>query len=721
MTKEITRQDLIKKYIDFFKSKGHKEIPSSSLIPENDPTVLFTTAGMHPLVPYLLGHPHPLGKRLVDVQKCIRTGDIESVGDEVHHTFFEMLGQWSLGDYFKKGAIEFAFEFLTKNLNISKENMAVSVFEGNKDAPKDTESEKIWLSLGISKERIAFLPVEDNWWGPAGQTGPCGPDTEVFYWKNKNKTPKIFNPNDRNWVEIWNCGVFMQYNKKKSIMLVDGMHCLYDKDFKINQELLDLLNLISNKKIVVVNGFANKAKELLEEYNFEVFSLENENIKKDDKKFFELLVKKYSLNINEIVYFDHLEENINSAKKIGIKSELYNGTKQIAKFIDNNLSIYEQLSQKNVDTGMGVERTVTILNGLDDNYKSSIFQPIIGEIEKLSNKKYDKNEKETKAMRIIADHIRAAVFILGDERGIKPSNVEQGYVLRRLIRRAIRYGKLLEIKDSFTAKVAERVFPVYKDYPELERNHKFIISQLNEEENKFDQTLEKGLKKLDELVKNSKNNSLCGKDAFLLFQSYGFPIEMTQELAKEKNIKLNLNEYECEMKKHQELSRTASSGTFKSGLADNSEMTTKLHTATHLLNEALKEILNDKDIKQKGSNITPERLRFDFNFSRKLTDEELKKVEDLVNKKIKESLEVKREDMPLEKAVKSGAQAEFGTKYPEVVCVYSIKDKNNKIGWFSKEICTGPHVNNTKELGHFKIIKEESVAAGIRRIKAILE
>ncbi|HRZ85949.1 MAG TPA: alanine--tRNA ligase [Candidatus Paceibacterota bacterium] len=607
-TSITTRQELIKEYIRFFKLKKHKEIPSASLIPENDPTVLFTTAGMHPLVPYLLGQPHPLGKKLTNVQKCIRTGDIDNVGDEFHHTFFEMLGNWSLGDYFKKEAIEYAFEFLTKALKIKKEKLAVTCFEGNKNAPKDNESEKVWLSLGISKERIAFLPEKDNWWGPAGKTGPCGPDTEVFYWKKSNeKTPEKFNPKDKNWIEIWNCGVFMQYNK----------------------------------------------------------------------------------NINEK---------------------------------------YEELKQKNVDTGMGVERTIAILNGFDDNYKSSIFRPIISKIEELSKKKYENaNEKDKKSIRIVADHIRASVFILGDERGIKPSNVEQGYVLRRLIRRSIRYGKLLGIKSEkpFTSEIAKEVINIYQDYPEIKRNEKLILSELEQEENKFAQTLEKGLKKFDEIVKESEkhNKTICGKDAFLLFQSYGFPIEMTQELAKENKIKLNLNEYECEMKKHQELSRTSSAGMFKSGLADNSEMTTKLHTATHLLNEALKEILNNEDIKQKGSNITPERLRFDFNFPRKLTNEELKKIEDLVNKKINESLEVKREEMPITNAIKSGAQAEFGAKYPSIVCVYTVEEKNkeNKTIWFSKEICTGPHVKNTKELGHFKIIKEESVAAGIRRIKAILE
>lgn len=596
-TKFKTRQDVIKAYTEFFKKHKHHHIPSSSLIPENDPTVLFTTAGMHPLVPYLLGQKHPLGKRLVDVQKCIRTGDIDEVGNETHHTFFEMLGNWSLGDYFKKEAIKLSFEFLTKVLEIPIEKLAISVFEGDKDAEKDEESAKIWQSLGISKDRIAYLPKSDNWWGPAGETGPCGPDTEMFYWKSSKKAPKKFDPKDKNWVEIWN-DVFMQYNKEKS------------------------------------NSFT-------------------------------------------------------------------------------------QLKQKNVDTGMGVERTLTILSGLEDNYQSTIFQPIIKEIELISKKKYGKNEEDTKAMRIIADHIRAATFILGDERGIKPSNIGQGYVLRRLIRRAIRYGKILGIKESFTSKIARAVLPVYSDYQELHRNHKFIEEQLNEEETKFSKTLESGLKKFQELVKDKK--MITGKDAFLLFQSYGFPIEITQELADEKSIRVDLEEYNQEFEKHQDLSRTSSAGVFKSGLADNSEVVRKLHTATHLLNETLKRVFNDQNIKQKGSNITPERLRFDFNFPRKLTDQELKQIEDLINRKIRESLEVKREEIPLQDALNSGAQAEFGAKYPDLVSIYTIIDKKESRGFYSKEICTGPHVNNTSEIGKFKIIKEEAVAAGIRRIKAIVE
>lgn len=588
-----TRQDLIKKYIEFFKSKSHREIPSSSLIPENDPTVLFTTAGMHPLVPFLLGQKHPLGKRLVDVQKCIRTQDIEEVGDSIHHTFFEMLGNWSLGDYFKKEAIEFTFEFHNKILGIPIERYAVSVFAGDKDASKDEESSSVWTKLGIPKGRIVFLPKSDNWWGPAGTVGPCGPCTEQFYWKNNNKkAPKTFNPEDKNWVEIGN-NVIMQYLK--------------DKDGKFNLA-----------------------------------------------------------------------------------------------------------PQKNIDFGGGVERTLAILNGLDDNYQTTIFNPIVEEIEKISNKKYGKNKEDTRAMRIIADHIKAASFILGDEKGIQPSNIGQGYVLRRLIRRAVRYGRLLGIKDNFTSLVAKSVLPIYPDYQELHRNHKFITEQIDAEETRFKETLEKGLKKFNDIA---KDEIITGKEAFLLFQSFGFPIEMTQELANEKGIKVDLEEYNEEFKRHQDLSRTASAGTFKSGLADDSEATRKLHTATHLLNEALKIVLNDKEIKQKGSNITPERLRFDFNFPRKLTDEEVKKVEEQVNQKIKEALPVKREELPLNDALSSGAHGEFGAKYPELVSVYTIGDEKK---WFSKEICTGPHATNTSELGHFKILKEESSSAGIRRIKAVV-
>jgi len=561
----MNRKQLIQKYIEFFKSKNHKEIPNASLIPKEDPTVLFTTAGMHPLVPFLLGQKHPLGKRLVGIQRCIRTGDIDEVGDETHHTFFEMLGNWSLGDYWKKEAIEYSFEFLTKILKIKKEKLEISCFKGDKDSPKDIESEKIWGSLGISK--IKFLGKEDNWWGPAGETGPCGPDTEMFV----------------NGVEIWN-DVFMEYEKNK-------------------------------------NGNYSEAK------------------------------------------------------------------------------------QKNIDTGMGVERTLAVLNGLADNYLTEVWKPIIQEIEKLSGKKYRGNEK---AMRIIADHIKASIFIIAD--GIIPGNKEQEYVLRRLIRRAVRYGKELELKD-FTNQIAEIVFEIYNDYQNLKENKIKTLEELKKEEQKFSQTLEKGLNEFNKLTKDKKK--LNEKSSFLLYQSYGFPLEMIEEECKKNKINFSKREFENEFQKHQQLSQTASAGKFKSGLADTSEKTTKLHTATHLLNEALRKILG-QEVKQRGSNITPERLRFDFSFDRKLTQEEIKKIEDLINKKISESLEVARKEMPLKKAFESGAQGEFGAKYPEKVSVYTIGD-------FSKEICTGPHVKNTKELGKFKIIKEESSSAGVRRIKGILE
>jgi len=560
----MNRKQLIQKYLKFFESKDHKIIPNASLIPKDDPTVLFTTAGMHPLIPYLLGQKHPLGKRLVNVQKCIRTTDIEEVGDTSHHTFIEMLGNWSLGDYWKKQAIEYSFEFLTKVLRIPKEKISITCFSGDKNAPKDTESAEIWKFLGINK--IKFLGKKDNWWGPAGKTGPCGPCTEMFV----------------NRFEIWN-DVFMQYNKTK------------------------------------------KGK-------------------------------------------------------------------------------YEPLKQKNIDTGMGVERTLVVLNDLDDDYMTETFLPIIKKIEKLSGKKYKENEK---AMRIIADHIKAAIFIIAD--GVLPSNTGQGYVLRRLLRRAVRYAKKLELKDSIT-QITEPVFEIYNNYKEL-KNKKEIIKIIKEEETKFNKTLDKGLKVFNKITKDKKQ--LSGKDAFLLYQSYGFPIEMTEELAREKKININKKGIEEELAKHQKLSRTASSGSFKSGLADQSEKTIKLHTATHLLNEALKKVL-DKNIRQRGSNITPERLRFDFNFPRKLTEKEIKKVEELVNKKISQGLKVTSEEMPLKKALKIGIQSEFSAKYPDIVNVYSI-------GNFSKEICTGPHVKNTNEIGKFKIKKEESSASGIRRIKAIVD
>ncbi|MDP2924865.1 MAG: alanine--tRNA ligase, partial [Nanoarchaeota archaeon] len=491
---------------------------------------------------------------------------------------------WSLGDYWKKQAIEYTFEFLTKELNIPKQKLAVTCFKGDKDAEKDEESSNIWLSLGIPKSRIAFLGKSDNWWGPTGKTGPCGPDTEVFYWAKNSKPPETFNPEDKAWVEIGN-DVLIQYEKD------------------------------SNGK-------------------------------------------------------------------------------------------YHPAKQKNIDFGGGVERTLAVLNGFKDNYLTEIWQPIIKQIEKISKKTYKRNER---SMRIIADHIKASVFIIAD--GITPGNIEQGYVLRRLIRRAIRYGRNLNLRD-FTKQVAEPVFDIYDDYKILKDNKEKILKELEKEETRFLETLEKGINIFNRLIQNKKQ--LSGKDAFLLYQSYGFPLEITQDLANEKNIKVDEKEFNKELEKHQQLSRTATQGKFKSGLQDSSEQTTKLHTATHLLNQALRIVLNKPDLHQKGSNITQERLRFDFNFDRKLTPDEIKKVEDLVNQKIKESIPVNYKEMPLSEAKKTCAQGIFEDKYEDIVKVYLI-------GNFSKELCAGPHVKNTGELGKFKITKEEAIAAGVRRIKAVLE
>ena len=704
----MNRKELIKKYIDFFKSKGHKQIPNSSLIPENDPTVLFTTAGMHPLVPYLLGQPHPSGKRLCNVQRCIRTGDIDEVGDEVHHTFFEMLGNWSLGDYFKKEAIEFSFEFLTKILKINVEKLAVTCFAGDENAPKDEESSKKWESLGISKERIAFLPKKNNWWGPAGKTGPCGPDTEMFYWKdNSQKPPKVFDPRNNRWVEIWN-DVLMQYKRqlKKITILVDGMFCLYDKEFKINQELLDIINNFGTWNILVVNGFKEKGYSLVDSSNWAPFSLEEEGIKKDKPEYFKRLLNQYQLTPEEVIYFDHDKNNVKVAKSIGIISKQFTNIKSIKEFIEENIYEYVEAKQKNIDTGMGVERTTAVLNGIEDNYQTGCFLPIIKEIEKISKKKYSENKRE---MRIIADHLKASVFIIND--GIIPSNTEQGYVLRRLIRRAIRYGKKLGLKD-FTKKVSEKVFEVYGDYESLQKNKENILKEINREETKFNETIEKGLNIFNKIIKDKK--CISGEEAFLLYQSYGFPIELIEEECSQRKINFCKKEFSEEMEKHQELSRTATAGKFKSGLADNSEQTTKLHTATHLLLAALRIVLKDENIMQKGSNITAERLRVDFNFPRKMTEEEVKETEDLVNEQIKKSCKVLREEMSPSEAKKQGAIGVFENKYGEKVSVYTI-------GKFSKEICTGPHVKNTCDIGKIKIVKEESSSAGVRRIKAIIK
>ena len=578
-------KELKNKYLNFFEKRGHSIINSSSLIPENDPTVLFTTAGMHPLVPYILGEKHPCGKRLVNFQKCIRTGDIDGIGDSSHLTFFEMLGNWSLGDYFKKEAIEWSFEFLTKELKIPIKKLAITCFAGDpkNNIPKDEESEKIWLSLGIKNERISFLGWEENWWGPPGMTGPCGPDTEMYYWTGKDEPPTFFNISDKRWMEIWN-NVFMQYNKTS------------------------------------------------------------------------------------------------------------NGQ-------------YKELAQKNVDTGMGIERTIAILNGKDNVYETDLFVPIFKEIKKIAS------SFNQKSVRIIADHLRAATFILGDQKGITPSNIEQGYVLRRLIRRAIRHGKIIGINKAFCFKIAKTIINEFSYYyPELEENKEFIKEQLSNEEEKFSKTLEKGLREFKKM--SEKNQIIDNKNVFLLFSTYGFPLEITKELAQEKGIKVDEKGFLDEFKKHQEISRTGAEKKFKGGLADNSKITSRMHTATHLMLASLRKVLGNH-VFQKGANITSERIRFDFSHPEKLTEKQVKKIENMVNEQIQKNIPIDYKEVNIEEAKKIGAMGIFDHKYGKKVKIY-------RIGNFSVEICGGPHAKNTGELGIFKIIKEESSGSGVRRIKAIL-
>ncbi|UTY28544.1 alanine--tRNA ligase [Treponema putidum] len=599
MNKNITIDELRSKYIDFFKSKGHVEISGRSLIPENDPTVLFTTAGMHPLVPYLMGEPHPAGTRLTDVQKCVRTGDIDDVGDASHLTFFEMLGNWSLGDYFKKESIAYSFEFLTdeKYLGIPIDKLSFTVFEGNEDAPRDEESASIWESLGVSKDRIFFLPKEDNWWGPAGETGPCGPDTEIFIDTGKPACGSNCRPgcNCGKYVEIWN-NVFMQYNKNK-----DGS--------------------------------------------------------------------------------------------------------------------YSPLKRKCVDTGMGVERTVAMLQGKPSVYNTEAFTSIIKSIEDISGVKYGDNEKTDISIRIIADHIRTACFILGDPKTTLPSNIGAGYVLRRLIRRAVRHGKKLGIDGNFLSVPASAVIAQNAGfYTELKENETLILTELKAEEDKFLETLKKGEAEFEKMLPNLLKNPkkiIPGRMAFKLYDTYGFPIELTEELASESGLTVNREEFDEAFKKHQELSRAGSEQVFKGGLADHSEQTTAYHTATHLLHKALRMVLGDH-VHQKGSNITAERLRFDFSHPEPMTEVEKKEVERLVNEAIKADLPVTMEVMPLEEAKKIGAMALFGEKYEDIVKVY-------KIGDFSIEVCGGPHVERTGSLGRFSIKKEQSSSSGVRRIRAVLE
>lgn len=582
-------KQLRKGFIDFFLKKDHKLIPSASLIPENDPTALFISAGMHPLVPFLLGEPHPLGKRLCSVQKCVRTVDIDSVGDTFHQTFFEMLGNWSLGDYWKEEMIPWSFEFLTKELGIPPKKISVTCFAGDKDAPKDEISATLWCKVGIPKERIFFLGKSENWWGPVGQTGPCGPDTEMFFDTGKEKCSSNCRPGCScgKYFEIWN-DVFMEYNK-------------------------------------------------------------------------------------------------------------------------NEQGVYEPLKQKNVDTGMGVERTVAVLNGLDDVYLTDLFIPIISKIEEITGEKY-LDSKNKRAIRIIADHLRAAVFIIAD--GVVPSNVEQGYVLRRLIRRAVRYGKLLFLDKPFTKEVAKTVIETMSSiYPELQCNREIILEHLQREEEKFLLSLSKGLKILEKITASlQKSKFLPGEKVFYLYETYGFPYELTKEIVQEKGLKIDEEGFKIAFKKHQEKSRESIQKRFASGLADHSEIVVKYHTATHLLHAALRKILGD-EVRQVGSNITHERLRFDFTYHDKLTAGQIQRVQDLINEKIKLGIPVKCEIMSLEEAQKKGALAFFGQKYGDVVKVYTI-------GKFSKEVCAGPHVKNTKEIGKIEIFKEESIGTGKRRIYA---
>jgi len=653
----ITSKELRNKYIGFFKEKGHVEIPSASLVPENDPTVLFTTAGMHPLVPYLMGENHPAGKRLVNVQKCVRTGDIDDVGDSTHNTFFEMLGNWSLGDYFKNESIRWSWEFLTdkKWLGIDPMRIKVTVFEGDKDAPRDDESIKIWQEcfekfkiIGEVYEksksnnktaRIFPLPKEDNWWGPAGMTGPCGPDTEIFIDLGKSTNFEKC-PNESEckpgckcgrYVEIWN-NVFMEYNKTAE-----------------------------------------------------------------------------------------------------------------GKFVP--------LSQKNVDTGMGMERTLAMLNGYSNVYETDVLAPIVDKVKSLkkdvalrqaqgdNSVMVSQSNHDSKSERIVADHIRASVFMIND--GVVPSNVERGYILRRIIRRAVRHGKNLDMPENFLLTLAELVINNYKEfYPELEKNKGRILDEIKKEEEKFVKTLERGLKELEKMVKSKESrplyahdmrpdwgsksddyiNYISGSEAFDLFQSYGFPIELIREELAKYGMSYHKGEFETEfnkeLQKHQDLSRTASAGKFKGGLADQGEQATKYHTATHLMLESLRRVLGPH-VYQKGSNITSERVRFDFSHPDKLSKEEVQKVEDMVNAEIQKNLPVTMQEMSLDDAKRLGAMGVFGSKYGERVKVYTIGDE--KTGIFSREICGGPHVKNTSEIGKFKIKKEESSSAGVRRIKAVLE
>ena len=592
--KEYTSENLRSMYLDFFKKRGHKVIPSASLIPENDPTVLFTTAGMHPLVPYLLGEKHPAGNRLTDVQKCVRTGDIDDVGDERHCTFFEMLGNWSLGDYFKQEMVPWSYEFLTEQLGLDPSRLAVTVFEGDSDCPRDEETAALWEKCGIKKENIFYLGKKHNWWGPAGQTGPCGSDTEMFYDTGKPKCCAECTPacDCGKYVEIWN-DVFMQFNKN-----ADGT--------------------------------------------------------------------------------------------------------------------FSSLKQKNVDTGMGLERALMNVQGLKSVYDTDVFVPIVKKIEELSGKSV-KDEDAVKAIRVVADHIRTSAFIIGDERGVTPSNVDQGYILRRLLRRAIRFGAGLGLKSGDYSKIADVVVDIYAEaYPELAAAREKIEHEIDEEQARFERTLENGMKEFEKLCKYLQTDTIAGKSAFRLYDTYGFPLEMTVELAKERGFKVDIDGFNARFEEHRNLSHAGAEQRFKGGLADTGELTARLHTATHLMHKALKQVLNDPTVNQRGSNITPERLRFDFSFGRAMTPEEIKAVEDLVNEAIKADVPVTCDEMTVDEAKAQGAVGLFASKYGEKVKVYTM-------GEYSKEICGGPHASRTGELGHFRIVKEQSSSAGVRRIKAVLE
>ena len=589
---KITSQFLREKFLQFFSERGHAVIPSASLIPENDPSVLFTTAGMHPLIPYLMGQKHPKGNRLCDVQKCVRTGDIEEVGDDSHLTFFEMLGNWSLGDYFNHQSIAWSYEFLTSKqyLGLDPDRISVTVFAGDEDAPRDDDSAAVWQQCGIPKERIFYLPKKNNWW-IAGTTGPCGPDTEIFWDTGKPACGENCDPSCDcgKYLEIWN-NVFMQYNKQ-----ADGS--------------------------------------------------------------------------------------------------------------------YLPLAQKNVDTGMGLERTVCVLNGYKSVYDIDLFAAALEKIQQLSGKKYDDN---VKSMRIIADHVRTATFLLGDPVGVVPSNVDQGYVLRRLIRRAVRMANSLGMAKGSIAEIAKVYVQVYKDaYPELTQNADKIVSELNKEEEKFSKTLVAGEKEFFKVISHIPGKTVPGGTAFKLYDTFGFPVEMTVELAAENGYTVDVEGFRQKFAEHQAKSHAGSEQRFKGGMAEGGGIeTVYLHTATHLLQAALRRVLGD-EVKQKGSNITPERLRFDFSFGRPMTKEEIEKTEALVNQAIEQNLPVTCEEMPVEDARKTGAIGLFGNRYGEVVKVYSMGD-------FSKEICGGPHAASTGELGKFVITKEQSSSAGVRRIKAEL-